>query len=44
MQGFYTPDLAMADVKIDDILIVKDKKYDPDKDMIWWEFEHCYKI
>ena len=42
--GFYTPDLAMADVNVDDILMVRYKKYDPQKDMMYWEFEDCYKI
>lgn len=38
MHGFYTPDLAMADIKIDDLLRVRYKKYDHEKDMMYWEF------
>lgn len=36
--GFYTPDLAMDKVIVDDILMVIQKEYDPTKDMMYWEF------
>lgn len=38
MQGFYTPDLAMADIRPGDLLRVVSKEYDPKKDMVYWEF------
>lgn len=39
MEGFYTPDLAMANVKPGALLRVVNKEYNPDKDMVWWDFE-----
>lgn len=38
MKGFYTPDLAMLDVKPGDLLRVVRKEYDHNKDMVYWEF------
>lgn len=43
MYGFYTPDLAMADIEIEDILVVHSKTYDPVRDMMYWEFEKVTK-
>lgn len=37
--GFYTPDLAMNDVIVDDMLMVTYKNYDHIKDMMYWEFQ-----
>lgn len=44
MQGFYTPDLAMANVNVDDLLIVTKKEYDPKKDMMYWEFQRAWTL
>lgn len=41
---FYTPDLAMENVIVDDLLLVIRKEYDPDKDMMYWEFERAWTI
>ncbi len=42
MNGFYTPDLAMADVPAGAMLRVVKKEYDPRKDMVYWEFERIW--
>jgi len=42
MNGFYTPDLAMADVPEGALLEVVRKEYDPKKDMMYWEFKRIY--
>lgn len=40
--GFYTPDLAMADVKEDFLLRVAFKEYSPEKDLMYWEFDRIF--
>lgn len=44
MHGFYTPDLAMNDVIVDDLLIVTKKEYDPRRDMMYWEFKRAWSL
>lgn len=40
--GFYTPDLAMADVEEGYLLRVVSRGYDPKKDLMYWEFDRIW--